>query len=93
MTESSFSFFHFTAKSCERCCIAFDTPTMTNQSDATSNRLCCEQCEFWCWPFCITFDIISCPIRLSHHTCHNVSCKKKQPVNTPNVVKSQPTKS
>ncbi len=78
---SSFSFFHYTKNSCERCCIAIDTPTMTNQSDAESSRICCESCEFICWPLCITFDIISCPCRLSYFAYHNISCKcckKKQ---------------
>jgi hypothetical protein len=106
MTETSFSFFHYTKNSCKRCCIAIDTPTMTNQSDAESSRICREQCEFVCWPFCITFDIISCPCRFSHFAYHNVSCnckcksccKKKQPKftikhhndNVNNVINKQP---
>jgi hypothetical protein len=85
MSKTSFSFFHYTKNSCERCFIACDTPTMQNQSYAESNKLSNERCEFICWPFCITFDIISCPCRLSYFAYHNVtckchtSCKKKQP--------------
>ncbi len=97
MTETSFSFFHYTKNSFERCCIAIDTPTMTNQSDAESSRICCESCEFVCWPFCITFDIISCPCRLSYFAYHNISCKKKQPTITiqpynDNMINKQPNK-
>jgi hypothetical protein len=83
--SSTFNFFNYTCNSCERCFIAIDTPTMTNQSDAESSKLCLQQCEWICWPLCFTFDIISCPCRFSHYAYHNVSCtckscfKKKNP--------------
>jgi hypothetical protein len=77
MSKYSFCLFHYTKKSCERCWNACDTPTMINQSYAKSNDTCIETCEFWCWPLCITFDILSCPCRLSYYTYHNISCKCK----------------
>ncbi len=77
MTETSFNFFHYTKNSCERCTDACDTPTRENQSDAESNEICCKQCEWLFWPFCITFDMISCPCRLSYFAYHNTSCKSK----------------
>jgi hypothetical protein len=76
MSETStFNFFHYTSQSCDSCCNAIDTPASSNRSDAESSEQCRNECQWLCWPLCITFDIISCPCRASHYVYHNVSCK------------------
>ena len=63
-TEESFNVFNYTAKSCESCCTAMDHIPTLSTSDAESSRICCEQCQWMCWPFIFVFDILSCPVRL-----------------------------
>ncbi len=63
-----FHVFNYTQNAGSKCIRAMDTPTMTNQSDAESTRLCCDelQCCF-CWPVIMLFDILSCPFRGCMH--------------------------
>ncbi len=59
-----FHVFNYTETAFKNCTNAMDTPTRENQSDAESNKLCCDEmfCCF-CWPITLLVDILSCPFR------------------------------
>ncbi len=42
--KEPFHVFNYTQNAANNCFIACDTPTMYDQSDAESNKLCCDEC-------------------------------------------------
>ncbi len=74
-----FHVFNYTQNAMNKCTTACDTPTRMDQSDAETNRLCCDECTcVFCWPVILLFDILSCPFRGCIHLkkkCSNNSSK------------------
>ena len=67
-----FHVFNYTQNASIKCFEAMDTPTRTNQSDAESNKLCCDEMKCcFCWPLILVFDILSCPFRGCIHLKKN----------------------
>ena len=63
-SEDSFRVFNYMDKSCTSCNIAMNASINKNTSDAETTRICCNQCQFWCWPLIIITDLLTCPFRL-----------------------------
>ncbi len=73
-----FYVFNYTQEVARKCVNAMDTPTRTNQSDAESNALCCDELKCcFCWPLFLVFDILSCPFRGCIHLKNNGCCNSK----------------
>jgi hypothetical protein len=76
--KEPFHVFNYTQNASNKCFESMDTPTMSNQSDAESNKLCCDEMKcFFCWPLILVFDILSCPFRGCIHLKNNYCCDKK----------------
>jgi hypothetical protein len=59
-----FHVFNYTQNAGSKCVQAMDTPTRSNQSDAETTELCCNELKcLFCWPLYLLFDILSCPFR------------------------------
>ena len=77
--KEPFHVFNYTQNAFNKCTTACDTPTMMNQSDAESNKQCCDECRcLLCWPLILVFDILSCPFRGCIHLKKNYCCVAKE---------------
>ncbi len=87
--SSTFKIFQYTSNSCNVCCEAFDSEDGPNMSDAERSEKCKAECQCFCWPFCIVFDVASCPCRFTKHSIER--CKKNTAEsNTSTVIATQP---
>ncbi len=78
--QKKFYFFHYTRKSVISCCIAIDSGTPANASDAQRNDKACAECQWMCWPMVFVFDIVTFPYRGPKHLIVKCvdSCKKSK---------------
>ena len=81
-----FNVFHYTCNSYDTCCKALDTADSKKASDSQRNQNCINSSQCICWPFCILFDLISCPYRCPKHYIN----KCNEPEKNVNVIDKQP---
>ena len=74
--QKKFYFFHYTRKSVKDCCIAIDT--FDHGSDSQRGDLACRQCQFFCWPMTLVFDVITVPYRGPKHLIKKCCGKNKK---------------
>jgi hypothetical protein len=92
--STQFNVFHYTCNSFDTCCKALDTVDSKNASDLERREDCKNSSQCICWPFCIVFDLISCPYRCPKHYIFKYN-QPKEPEKTTShtyVIGSQPLK-
>ncbi len=72
--KTRFNPFYYTTQSCISCQEAMYVGMPADGTDAQRGSHCQLECQWICWPFCISFDIISCPFRGAYY-CQQKYCK------------------
>lgn len=92
MTDK-FIIFKCMTESINSCWEAFDTSLPKGASDAERSDLCCRQCQCFCFPIFLVYDIVSCPIRGTYYCAENYCCNKTNQKVDPkadNIITTQP---